>query len=135
MGGHVKQRQLEKRIKALLDEVDHILEDSWGDEFALHPNRPERGETWDPEMDGLFEIAADFTLGLGSQYGRGYLINLRVASLQTLAPERYEAFMLEAAKLIQERLAAHFPERHLDIVRDGPRFKLLGDFSLGPAYD
>lgn len=122
---------MEKRIKALFDEVDLVLEEAWAGEFLLHPNRPARGETWNPEMDGLFELGADFTPGLGSAYGRGYLVNLRVATLERVPNERLEAFMSQAAELIREKLPQHFPERALEIVRDGRRFKLVGDFSLG----
>jgi hypothetical protein len=33
-------------------------------------------------MDGLFEIAPDFTVGIGSGRGRGYIVSLRVATLE-----------------------------------------------------
>ncbi len=131
MYAHAKQRDMERRIKTLFDEVDHALEDAWAGEFMLHPNRPARGETWNPEMDGLFELGADFTPGLGSEHGRGYLVNLRVATLERVPNERLEAFMSQAAELIREKLPRHFPERSLEVVRDGRRFKLVGDFSLG----
>jgi hypothetical protein len=84
-------------------------------------------------MDGLFEIAPDFTAGLSSQKGRGYLIGFRVATLDKVPPEQFEAFMTEAACLIRDRLPLYFPGRSLEVVRDGKRFKITGDFSLGEA--
>ena len=120
-------------MAALFAEVDRRLEDRWGDAFPLHPNRPARGETEDSGMDGLFEAAADFTPGFGSQRGRGYIVSIRVATLERVPPERYEGFLDEANETLRELLPRYFPERDLDVVRDGPRFKIIGDFSLGYA--
>lgn len=130
---HAKLRAFDNQLEALFHEVDHRLEDRWGDAFPRHPNRPRRGETSNPEMDGLFEVAPDFTAGLGSELGRGYIVNLRVATLARVPPERLEAFMEEAAEAVRELLPRYFPERSLKVVRDGRRFKIIGDFALGFA--
>ena len=84
-------------------------------------------------MDGLFNIGPDFTAGLGSEKGRGYVISLRVTTLDRVPTAQFEAFMAEAALLIGERLPRYFPGRSLEVVRDGKRFKIIGDFSLGDA--
>lgn len=97
----------------------------------MHPNRPRRGETSNPEADGLFEVAADFTPGIGSSYGRGYIVSLRVATLESVPAERFEAFMAEAAGTVRELLPRYFPGRPLSVHRDGKRFKIVGDFTLG----
>ncbi|GHV51793.1 hypothetical protein AGMMS49579_07880 [Spirochaetia bacterium] len=128
---HPKLAAFTRTLEALFHEVDDVLEDRWGQSFSLHPNRPDRGATCNPEMDGLFEIAPDFTIGIGSEKGRGYIISLRVATLDKVPPDQFEAFMTEAALLIRERLPRFFPERDLEVVRDGNRFKITGDFSLG----
>ncbi len=128
---HAKLRAFENQLKALFNEVDHRLEDRWGASFSTHPNRPRRGATSNPDMDGLFEIAPDFTPGLGTVMGRGYIISLRVATLEDVPAERFEAFMDESASVVKELLPRYFPERSLQVVRDGPRFKIIGDFSLG----
>lgn len=130
---HPKLREFEGRMNALFSEVDRRLEDRWGGAYPLHPNRPERGETEDPGMDGLFETAADFTAGYGSERGRGYTVSLRVATLAKVPSERFESFMEEAAETLRELLPRYFPERSLSVVRDGTRFKIIGDFSLGSA--
>jgi len=124
-------RDFENRLEALFREVDHRLEDRWGDAFERHPRRPRRGETGDPSMDGLFETAADFTAGIGSERGRGYIVSLRVATLERVPPERFESFMAEAADTLRELLPRYFPGRMLEVVRDGKRFKIIGDLSLG----
>jgi hypothetical protein len=128
---HPKLTAFTDTLDAIFKDVDELLEDKWGDTFALHPNRPERGTTGNPEMDGLFEIIPDFTAGLGSEQGRGYLVSLRAATLEQIPEEQFEAFMSEAARLISEKIPEHFPERDLKVVRDGKRFKIIGDFSLG----
>ncbi|GHU98007.1 hypothetical protein FACS189483_05410 [Spirochaetia bacterium] len=130
---HPKMAEFTRTLEALFHEVDDDLEDLWGQSFALHPNRPGRGETSNPEMDGLFNIVPDFTVGLGSEQGRGYSISLKVATLETVTPEQFEYLMTEAAILISGKLLRYFPDRELKVVRDGKRFKLIGDFSLGNA--
>jgi hypothetical protein len=130
---HPKLIQFTDDLEALFNEVDEILENHWGKMFSLHPNRPKQGTTSNPEMDGLFEIAPDFTVGLNSHKGRGYIVSLRVATLEKVPSEIYENFMEESAKLIAERLPKYFPNRDLQVVRDGKIFKIIGDFSLGNA--
>ncbi|MDR1325425.1 MAG: hypothetical protein LBK00_05250 [Treponema sp.] len=131
MADHPKLLEFSARLEALFNEVDEIMEDRWVGSFSMHPNRPKRGTTSNPEMDGLFELAPDFTVGLGSQKGRGYLVSCRVATLDRVPLERLEVFMTEAAALISKLLPTHFPERHLEVSRDGKRYKITGDFSLG----
>ncbi|MDR2111018.1 MAG: hypothetical protein LBP32_06895 [Spirochaetaceae bacterium] len=130
---HPKLAAFTRTLEALFREVDDLLEDEWGGSFPLHPNRPVRGTTGNPEMDGLFEIAPDFTAGIGSEKGRGYIVSLRAATLETVSPEQFEFLMGEAAALISVRLPVYFPGRKLEVVRDGKRFKIVGDFSLGEA--
>lgn len=128
---HPKLTAFTETLEALFREVDAFLEDEWGSSFTLHPNRPERGSTENPEMDGLFEIAPDFTPGIGSEKGRGYLVSLRTATLERVSAEQFEFLMQEAAALVRQRLPRYFPGRDLRVVRDGKRFKIIGDFSLG----
>ncbi|MDR1107642.1 MAG: hypothetical protein LBL19_01270 [Spirochaetaceae bacterium] len=128
---HPKLTAFTGALEALFHEVDDALEEKWGDCFSPHPNRPQRGETGNPEADGLFELAPDFTPGIGSEKGRGYLISLRVATLEPVQSALFEAFMEEAARRIREKLPRYFPGRSLEVVRDGKRFKIIGDFSLG----
>jgi hypothetical protein len=130
---HPKMAAFTDTLDALFHEADEILEDRWGDRFPLHPNRPRRGTTENPEMDGLFEIIPDFTPGIGSQRGRGYLVSFRVATLERVPPALFESFMAETAACIRQLLPRYFPGRRLELVRDGKRYKITGDFSLGEA--
>jgi hypothetical protein len=130
---HPKLNAFTAALEALFREVDEILEDDWGGSFTLHPNRPARGSTGNPEMDGLFEIAPDFTPGIGSEKGRGYLISFRAATLEKVGPEEFEFLMEQASAIVRKNLPRFFPGRNLEVVRDGKRFKIVGDFSLGEA--
>jgi hypothetical protein len=128
---HPKLAAFTETLEALFREVDEELEDLWGESFPLHPNRPSRGQTFNPEMDGLFEIAPDFTVGIASQKGRGYIVSLRVATLDPVSPAQFEYLLELSAGLLIRKLPRYFPGRDLKVVRDGPRFKIIGDFSLG----
>jgi hypothetical protein len=130
---HPKLTAFTGALDALFNEVDEFLEDEWGSSYTLHPNRPRRGSTKNPDMDGLFEIIPDFTPGIGSEQGRGYLVSFRAATLEAISPAEFEFLMTEAAVLVAARLPVFFPGRDLRVVRDGKRFKIVGDFSLGEA--
>jgi len=128
---HPKTVEFDKRMKKLFDEVDAYIEDRYGGLYPLNPVRPARGETSNPESDGLFYAGAIFTPGYGSELGRGYLIEVKMSTLEkvddSVRGEIYEA----AAKKVQELLPVHFPERELSVRRDGNHFKIQGDFCLG----
>ena len=128
---HLKIIEFDNRMKKLFDEVDNFIEDLYGDRYSLHPTRPARGETANPEADGLFNIGANFTPGYISELGRGYIIDVSISTLDkvddNVRREIYEA----AAEKVRELLPLHFPERELTVQRDGNHFKIQGDFSLG----
>jgi len=128
---HPKIIEFDNRMKKLFDEVDDFIEDLYGERYSLHPTRPARGETANPEADGLFNIGANFTPGYISELGRGYIIDMSISTLDkvddNVRREIYEA----AAEKVRELLPLHFPERELTVQRDGNHFKIQGDFSLG----
>lgn len=131
MPEHPKLAAFTRTLDALFREVDEFLEDEWGAAFSRNPRRPERGTTVHPEMDGLFEIMPDFTPGIGSERGRGYIISFRAATWEKIHPGQFEFLMAEAAAMVAAKLPGYFPGRDLRVVRDGKRFKIVGDFSLG----
>ena len=88
---HPKMAEFDDTMKMLFDEVDDYIEDLYGDKYALHPARPLRGETSNPESDGLFNIGAVFTPGYGSELGRGYLIDVSMSTLLTGSAKKYGA--------------------------------------------
>jgi hypothetical protein len=128
---HPKIIEFDNRMKKLFDEVDNFIEDLYGERYSLHPTRPARGETANPEADGLFNIGANFTPGYISELGRGYIIDMSISTLDkvddNVRSEIYEA----AAEKVRELLPLHFPERELTVQRDGNQFKIQGNFSLG----
>ena len=128
---HPKMVEFDDRMKKLLDEVDDFLEDLYGDSYDLHPARQARGETSNPETDGLFNIGVNFTPGYGSELGRGYLIVVSIATLDKVDNGVRSRIYEAAANKIRELLPVHFPERELSVLPDGNHFKIQGDFSLG----
>jgi hypothetical protein len=131
---HPKAAVFDATMDALFHEVDEELEDRWGNLYPINPVRPKRGETSNPEMDGLFEIHPQFTTGIGSKKGRGYLVDFRVATLERVPRDKREAFLEEAARLVREKLPRFFPGRDIRLERDGGHYKITGDFSLGRAH-
>jgi hypothetical protein len=128
---HPKIVEFDDRMKKLFDEVDNYIEDLYGERYPLHPMRPVRGETANPEADGLFNIGANFTPGYNSELGRGYLIEVSISTLEKVDDNVRHEIYETAADKVRELLPLHFPERELTVQRDGNHFKIQGDFSLG----
>ncbi|MCL2250520.1 MAG: hypothetical protein FWC12_01235 [Treponema sp.] len=128
---HPRMNEFDDQLKKLFDEVDSHIEDLYGDRYPLHPVRPNRGETANPEADGLFNIGANFTPGFRSELGRGYLIDVSISTLEkvddNVRREIYEA----VTEKVKELLPIYFSDRELTVKRDGNQFKIMGDFSLG----
>jgi len=128
---HPKTVQFDKTMKALFDEVNNHIEDLYGNRYPLHPNRPARGTTSNPEADGLFNIGAVFTPGFGSEIGRGYLIDVSMSTLEKVCTEVRSEIYKATAKKVRELLPKYFPDRELSVRRCGNHFKITGDFNLG----
>jgi len=128
---HPKMMEFDDRMKKLFDEVDNYIEDRYGSNYSLHPVRPARGETANPEADGLFNIGANFTPGYGSELGRGYLIDVSMSTPDKVEEDVRREIYEAAADKVRELLPIHFPERKLAVRRDKNHFKIQGDFSLG----
>jgi hypothetical protein len=125
-----KVQDFETRLKQLFDQIDAELEDRWGGEFPLHPSRPQRGRSSNPESDGLFNVGASFSGGFGSEHGRGYVIETRMVTLTTVDGDTREEIRDYVARRVTELLPQFFPDRDLDVVRDGNLYKVTGDLSL-----
>jgi len=125
--------EFDTRMKALFDRLDRELEDRWHGRFALRWNRPERGETANPESDGLFNVQAYFTPGYGSRLGRGYGVDIDIAAREEVPPEARAEIELFVRDRLEALLPEAFPDRELRVERDGPVWKIVGDLSLGRA--
>lgn len=128
---HPKQAILEETMARMCSDLDNYLEDMYGTEYTIHPNRPMRGRAANPSYDGLFSTGTMFTLGYGSKYGRGYIIDMEIRSLESIPAEKRREIEETGVSFLRERLTSYFPERKLEIVRDGSVWKLVGDFMLG----
>lgn len=121
----------EQRLRSIFEGIDEYLEDHYGDQLPLHPNRPPRGTTSSGEMDGLFNVGASFTAGFGSPTGRGYVVQIEMRTLADVPGELKKAVEKDVLNLLKRELALRFPDRDLDVEWDGRVWKITGDLSLG----
>ena len=121
----------EQQLKTVFDQIDHELEARYGTRHPLRPNRPGQHATGNPEMDGLFNVGAAFTAGFGSTHGQGYVVEIRIATLELVSAELQNEIELEVVQRLNELLPTAFPGRSLTVQRDGHVFKITGDLSLG----
>ena len=128
---HYKQQQREDQLRALCDDLDEYLEDTYGAEYHLRPNRQPRGTTSSNQYDGLFATAPAFTLGYGSEHGKGYVVEISICTFDWIEPKRRKEMFDDAFAYVNAILPHYFPDRALSIVHDGNVMKIVGDFSLG----
>lgn len=129
-----QQTLLERQMRFLLDDLDHFLEDKYGSCYPLHPNRPKRGKAARVAYDGLFSTGTKFTLGYGSEYGRGYIVDITISTLAKVNEKERKLIVEDGIEFLKKQLPRHFPNRKLQVVKDGNLYKIVGDFSLGDAY-
>ena len=108
---HPNITELDHRLKTMFDEVDDFLESKYGNRYILHPNRPATGETSNKEADGLFNIGADFTSGFGSNLGRGYVIRIRMSTLQHVPKVVKQSIEADVLQLTQKKITGIFPQQ------------------------
>jgi len=126
-----KLERWEDRLKSVFDEIDAELEAEYGHRARRHPNRPPAGATSNREDDGLFDLGAAFTVGIGSLHGPGYVVQARIATLDRIPPGIQEKFEAEVVRRLKKKLPRAFPGVALHVDRDGPVYKIHGDLSLG----
>jgi len=128
---HPKVIRWEKQLKKVLDEIDDYLEDYYGRMYPLHPNRAYRGTTSNKEHDGLFNIGASFTAGYGSNFGRGYIVDVEMITLENVPSEVRKKIEKDVIEKLKIKLPDFFPGRNLSIDFDKNVIKIHGDLSLG----
>lgn len=133
MSNHPKQLALERKLLDLSHDVDNYLEDRYHDYFIRHPNRPKRGATSSAAHDGLFSIGTQFTAGYGSELGRGYIVVIEIRTLQHVPKIIRQEIEEDGIEYLRSILPIYFPNRKLEVKKDGNVYKLIGDFSLGHA--
>jgi hypothetical protein len=130
---HPKLAEIEERLRRALDELDNYLEDTYGTVYQLHPNRLDRGEASSPSYDGLFSVHAKFSLGYGSETGRGYILHISLSTLEQIPKPKRSKIEQDAVEKMNAIIPRYFPERDIRVTRDGGVYKIVGDFSLGDA--
>ena len=127
---HKKAREWEKRLKTVFDQIDIVLEKEYGGRFDLHPTRPEHGTTSSREMDGLFNVGASYSAGFGSRLGSGYVVDIRLSTLQRI-PRELEMELRDLVQtLLIEKLPAAFPGKELHVDKERNHLRIHGDLSL-----
>ena len=125
-----KIRKLDVKLKKIFDLIDDYLENNYGNKYILHPNRPARGKTSNKASDGLFNVGASFTAGYGSVYGRGYAVDVDIATLEHV-PEKVQLDIEnEVADLLKGVIAEFFPEQDIKVNRDGNVLKIYGELVI-----
>ncbi len=127
----IRAEQMEEKIFHALEATDSEMERRYGDRFPLHPARLPDGEAASRQYDGLFSLSAGFTAGIGSQFGPGYSLDLRMVTLEAVPKSFREQFEREAVEVLQGELSKQFPDRRLEVVHDVNGYKIVGDLSLG----
>lgn len=120
----------ETALTEVLHAIDRALEARYGGAVTRHPARPAEGVTANPQYDGLFSVIANFSAGIGSKFGPGYTLDLRIATLSTVdeaLQQQCETYMVET---LRARLPEVFPDRELHVEQDLHGWKLYGDLSL-----
>ena len=127
---HQKAKRWELKLKTVFDEIDVILENEFGNLFPLHPSRPQEGRTTNPESDGLFNVGASFSAGFGSPLGPGYVVEIRISTLQRIPKELKLKLRDKVQTMLVERLPVTFPGKELYIEKEGHHLRIHGDLSL-----
>jgi len=130
---HPKALEWEAKLKDIFDRIDSELEESYGNLYPLHPARARRGDTANPEDEGLFDVGAAFTAGFGSEFGAGYVIQVHMATLEEVPPHVRENILREVKEKLEAALPVAFPGRNLRLISEGGVFKIIGDLGLGNA--
>jgi hypothetical protein len=131
MARHYAAVQFERKLKKVFDRIDDHLEEQYGDRYPLHPARAKRNATANKEDDGLFDVGAAFSAGFGSEYGRGYVVEVRMVTLADVPEDVRDKLEKEVVVCLRKELPKAFPKRELKVKRDGPVYKIYGDLSLG----
>ena len=127
---HPKAMQWEKRLKEVFDDIDRELEAQYGENWPLHPSRPEQGATSNPEHDGLFNVGAAFSIGIGSEHGPGYSVEIRLSTLANISADIRKTIKQQVLRALKLKLPGAFPDQTLQVSEDKGILRIHGDLSL-----
>jgi hypothetical protein len=115
----------------LMNDLDDFLEDNYGNAYKLHPVRQKRGKTSNKAQDGLFNIVANFSLGVGTEFGRGYVVDIHLSTLDNIPEDKIKEIKAKALQRLHEKLPTFFPGKNLHVDQDKNLIKIFGDLSFG----
>ncbi len=121
----------ERRLKGIFDTIDAELEDKYGEFYCLHPSRPKRNATSNPEADGLFNVGAAFSAGFGSETGPGYIVEIRLSTLERIPLKIREEIKQYVFQSLGKKLSRVFPDNELQVAEENGTIRIHGDLSLG----
>lgn len=127
---HHKAIEWEAKLKTVFDGIDAELEAVFGDRLPRHPARPPVGSTASPDMDGLFNVGAAYSAGFGSRFGPGYVVDIRVSTLEHIPEDLKLALRDKVQALLQERLPAAFPGKALHVDKEQKHLRIHGELSF-----
>lgn len=127
---HRKAKEWEKRLKAVFDIIDIELEEQYADRFDRHPARPAHGSTSSREMDGLFNVGASYSAGFGSRFGPGYVVDIRLSTLQRIPKDVKLELRDKVLAMLVESLPTAFPGKILHVDKERRHLRIHGDLSL-----
>ncbi len=127
---HRKAKEWEQRLKSVFDKIDVELEAAYGNRFDLHPARAPEGTTSNPEMDGLFNVGASYSAGFGSRFGPGYVVDIRLSTLQRIPKKLKLELRDQVQTMLVEKLPAVFPGKELHIDQERSHLRIHGDLGL-----
>ena len=130
---HQSVEEWEQSLNKLMNDLDDFLEQKFNGEYKLHPVRRRRGTTSNKSQDGLFSIVANFSLGIGSEFGRGYVVDVHLATLENISKVNSQEIENAALQRLKKKLPVFFPSKKLFVEKDGNLIKIHGDLSLGEA--
>ena len=131
MARHPAAVAWEEKLKGIFDQIDDWFEERYGHVYPLHPARAERNATSNKEDDGLFNLGAAYTAGFGSKYGPGYVVDVKLATLENVPEDIRAQVERKVVEFLREELPKAFPKKNLKIEKDGSIYKIYGDLSLG----
>lgn len=120
----------EKTLKRVFDEIDRELEQEYGGRWPLHPSRPKRGSTSNPEADGLFNIGAAYSAGFGSPHGPGYTVEIRLSTLDQVPSEVRAEIRRTVLERLRTRIPDTFPGNPMQVSDSDDVIRIHGDLSL-----
>ena len=69
------------------------------------------------ETNGLFDISANYTLGIGSEYGKGYIVDIQLVTLEKVETEVRDRIEQDVLTVLNKELPVIFPGQKLKAVK------------------